>query len=206
MDWQLDAAEARVLGALLEKEIATPDYYPLSLNALVNACNQKSNREPVVSYDEDTVETALEGLRAKGLAVRTTGGDSRVPKHGQRFTEKFNLGRREAAVLCALMLRGPQTVGELRGRTERLYQFDDLEAVEGTLNRLVDMEYVKKLPRQMGYKEQRWAQVLAGDVELAEEAAPAAERGPSDRERLAALEREVAELKRAFEEFRRNFE
>jgi uncharacterized protein YceH (UPF0502 family) len=160
----------------------------------------------VVSYDEDIVETALEGLRAKGLAVRMTGGDSRVPKHGQRFTEKFNLGRREAAVLCALMLRGPQTVGELRGRTERLYQFDDLEAVEGTLNRLVDMEYVKKLPRQMGYKEQRWAQVLAGDVELAEEAAPAAERGPSDRERLAALEREVAELKRAFEEFRRNFE
>jgi uncharacterized protein YceH (UPF0502 family) len=206
MDWQLDAAEARVLGALLEKEIATPDYYPLSLNALVNACNQKSNREPVVSYDEDIVETALEGLRAKGLAVRMTGGDSRVPKHGQRFTEKFNLGRREAAVLCALMLRGPQTVGELRGRTERLYQFDDLEAVEGTLNRLVDMEYVKKLPRQMGYKEQRWAQVLAGDVELAEEAAPAAERGPSDRERLAELEREVAELKRAFEEFRRNFE
>ena len=206
MDWQLDAAEARVLGALLEKEIATPDYYPLSLNALVNACNQKSNREPVVSYDEDIVETALEGLRTKGLAVRTTGGDSRVPKHGQRFTEKFNLGRREAAVLCALMLRGPQTVGELRGRTERLHQFDDLEAVEGTLNRLVDMEYVKKLPRQMGYKEQRWAQVLAGDVELAEEAAPAAERGPSDRERLAALEREVAELKRAFEEFRKNFE
>jgi uncharacterized protein YceH (UPF0502 family) len=129
-----------------------------------------------------------------------------VPKHGQRFTEKFNLGRREAAVLCALMLRGPQTVGELRGRTERLYQFDDLEAVESTLNRLVDMEYVKKLPRQMGYKEQRWAQVLAGDVELAEEAAPAAERGPSDRERLAELEREVAELKRAFEEFRKNFE
>jgi hypothetical protein len=145
-------------------------------------------------------------LRAKGLAVRMTGGDSRVPKHGQRFTEKFNLGRREAAVLCALILRGPQTVGELRGRTERLYQFDDLEAVESTLNRLVDMEYVKKLPRQMGYKEQRWAQVLAGDVELAEEAAPAAERGPSDRERLAALEREVAELKRAFEEFRKNFE
>jgi hypothetical protein len=206
MDWQLDAAEARVLGSLLEKEIATPDYYPLSLNALVNACNQKSNREPVVSYDEDIVETALEGLRAKGLAVRIIGGDSRVPKHGQRFTEKFNLGRREAAVLCVLMLRGPQTVGELRGRTERLHQFDDLEAVEGTLNRLLEMQYVKKLPRQTGYKEQRWAQLLAGDVEVAEEAAPAAERGPSDRERIAAVEREVAELKRAFEEFRRSFE
>ena len=206
MDWQLDAAEVRVLGSLLEKEITTPDYYPLSLNALVNACNQKSNRDPVVSYDEDIVETALEELRAKGLAVRMTGGDSRVPKHGQRFTEKFNLGRREAAVLCVLMLRGPQTVGELRGRTERLHQFDDLEAVEGTLNRLLEMQYVKKLPRQTGYKEQRWAQLLAGDVEVEEEAAPAAERGPSDRERLAALEREVAELKRAFEEFRRNFE
>ena len=206
MDWQLDAAEARVLGALLEKEIATPDYYPLSLNALVNACNQKSNREPVVSYDEDIVETALEGLRAKGLAVRMTGGDSRVPKHGQRFTEKFNLGRREAAVLCVLMLRGPQTVGELRGRSERLYQFDDLEGVESTLNRLAEMEFVKKLARQTGYKEQRWAQLLAGDVEVGEEATPTAERGPSDRERLAALEREVSELKRAFEEFRRSFE
>ncbi|MBZ5583485.1 MAG: YceH family protein, partial [Acidobacteriia bacterium] len=111
MDWQLDAAEARVLGALLEKEIATPDYYPLSLNALVNACNQKSNREPVVHYDEATVEETLSGLRTKGLALRITGGDSRVPKHGQRFTEQFNLGRREAAVVCVLMLRGPQTVG-----------------------------------------------------------------------------------------------
>src|SRR5437016_2613234 len=130
MDWQLDAAEARVLGSLLEKEIATPEYYPLSLNALVNACNQKSNREPVVSYDEDTVEQALEELRNKGLALRISGRDSRVPKHEQRFTEKFNLGRREAAIVCVLLLRGPQTVGELRGRSERLYQFDDLEAVE----------------------------------------------------------------------------
>src|SRR6478735_1025915 len=126
MDLQLDAVETRVLGALLEKEIATPEYYPLSLNALVNACNQKSNREPVVSYDEDTVETALDTLRAKGLALRSTGRDSRVPKHAQRFTETFNLGRREAAVMCVLLLRGPQTPGELRGRTERLYTFDDL--------------------------------------------------------------------------------
>ena len=110
MDWQLDAAETRVLGALLEKEITTPDYYPLSVNALVNACNQKSNREPVVSYDEDTVEEALQNLRTKGLSMRVT-GDGRVAKHEQRFTEKFNLGRREAALLCVLMLRGPQTVG-----------------------------------------------------------------------------------------------
>src|ERR1051326_5737780 len=119
MDFELDAAEARVLGSLLETEGATPEYYPLSLYALANACKQTSNREPVVSYDEDTVEVALEGLRGKGLALRSTGRDSRVPKHGQRFTEKFNLGRREAAVLCVLLLRGPQTTGELRGRSER---------------------------------------------------------------------------------------
>src|SRR5215472_4254040 len=148
MDFQLDSPEARVLGALMEKEIATPDYYPLSVNALVNACNQKSNREPVVSYDEDTVEQSLEELRQKGLALRVTGRDSRVPKHEQRFTEKFNLGRREAAIMCVLLLRGPQTVGELRGRTERLYQFDDLEAVESTLRHLDEAGFVTLLARQ----------------------------------------------------------
>ena len=177
MDWQLDAAELRVLGALMEKEKTTPEYYPMSLNALVNACNQKSNREPVVNYDEETVDTALHGLREKGLSSRISGG-SRVPKHEHRFTERCNLGRREEAVLCVLMLRGPQTVGELRGRTERLYTFDDLESVENTLHRLAEIGFVKKLPRQSGYKEQRWAQLLAGDVEVVEEAeAPAAERG-----------------------------
>lgn len=210
MDWQLGAAEARVLGCLMEKEIATPDYYPLSLNALMNACNQKSNREPAVSYDEEIVEEALEGLRVKGLAGRITGADSRVPKHGQRFTEKYNLGRREAAILCVLMLRGPQTVGELRGRSERLYTFDDLESVEHTLERLAEIEFVKKLPRQTGFKEQRWAHLLAGDVEVVEEApvpppAPV-ERASPDRERISVLEREVADLKREFEEFRRKFE
>jgi uncharacterized protein YceH (UPF0502 family) len=213
MDWQLEAqleaAELRVLGALMEKEITTPDYYPMSVNALVNACNQKSNREPVVAYDEETVETALHGLRAKGLSARIS-GESRVPKHEHRFTERCNLGRRENAVLCVLMLRGPQTVGELRGRTERMYTFEDLEGVENTLQRLADIGFVKRLPRQTGYKEQRWAQLLAGDVEVAEEeeAAPAAatERGHSDRERIAVLEQEVADLKQAFEKFRRNFE
>jgi uncharacterized protein YceH (UPF0502 family) len=205
MDWQLDATEVRVLGALMEKEKTTPEYYPMSLNALVNACNQKSNRDPVVAYDEETVETALQGLRDKGLSSRISGG-TRVPKHEHRFTERCNLGRREEAVLCVLMLRGSQTVGELRGRTDRLYNFDDLEAVENTLHRLADTGFVKKLPRQTGYKEQRWAQLLAGDVEIVEEAeAPPPERGPSDRERIAALEREVAELKRAFEDFRRGF-
>jgi hypothetical protein len=213
MDWQLDAAETRVLGALLEKEITTPDYYPLSTNALVNACNQKSNREPVVSYDDDTVEEALQNLRAKGLAMRVT-GEGRVAKHEQRFTEKYNLGRREAALLCVLMLRGPQTVGELRGRSERLHNFDDLESVESTLVRLAEMGYVKKLPRRAGYKEQRWAHLLAGDVEeVGEEAAPAAERGPGDRDRIAKLEtdfaalrQEFAVLRQEFEDFRRKFE
>src|SRR3954451_7897409 len=176
MDWQLDAAEARVLGSLLEKEIATPEYYPLSLNALVNACNQKSNREPVVAYDENTVEGWLGGLGAKGLARPSTGRDSRVPKHAQRFTEKFNFGRREAAVLCVLLLRGPQTTGELRGRSERLYTFDDLEAVESTLHRLAEIEFVKQLPRQPGTKEPRWAHLMCGEVEITE---AAVERAPS---------------------------
>jgi hypothetical protein len=208
MDWQLDAVEVRVLGSLLEKEVATPDYYPLSLNALVNACNQKSNREPVVSYDEDAVEDALLTLREKGLTQRITGRDSRVPKHAQSFTEKFNLGRREAAVMCVLMVRGPQTVGELRGRSERLYTFDDLEAVEGTLHRLAEMEFVKQLPRQAGFKEPRFTHLLSGDVETVEEETPATApgRNSGDRERIAVLEAEVAQLKREFEEFRRKFE
>src|SRR5580700_4147104 len=197
MDWQIDAAEARVLGALLEKEITTPEYYPLSLNALVNACNQKSNRDPVVSFDEGTVETALAGLRAKGLAVRIS-GESRVPKHSQRFTEKFNLGRREAAIICVLMLRGPQTPGELRGRTERLFQFDDLEAVEHTLQHLTEMEWVRKLPRQAGSRESRFAHLLSGEVDFeAEEAASASANAvsgaaPGALDRIAALEAQLA--------------
>jgi uncharacterized protein YceH (UPF0502 family) len=211
MDWQLDAPEARVLGALLEKEITTPEYYPLSLNALVNACNQKSNREPVVSYDEDTVEAALGGLRAKGLAVRIT-GESRVPKHGQRFTEKLNLGRREAALICLLMLRGSQTLGELRGRSDRLYSFDDLEAVESTLERLSEAGLVKKLPRTAGLRESRYAHLLSGDVAIEDgalEPAPSRAIGRDDHgvaERIAALEQELAQLRREFDDFRGRFE
>jgi len=208
MDFQLDAVEARVLGSLLEKEIATPEYYPLSLNALVNACNQKSNREPAVSYDDDTVENALESLRAKGLALRSTGRDSRVPKHSQRFTEKFNLGRREAAILCVLLLRGPQTVGELRGRTERLYTFDDLEAVESTLRHLDQAGFVKLLPRQPGFKEQRWAHLMCGEVQVSDEA-PSESAGPARSgltERVAQLEADLADLRAQFDDFRRRFE
>lgn len=204
MDWQLSAEEVRVLGSLMEKEVTTPDYYPLSLNALINACNQKSNREPAVNYDEETVDGALHELRAKGLAMRIT-GDSRVAKHEQRFSERENLGRREGALMCVLMLRGPQTPGELRGRTERLFSFEDLEGVESTLHRLAESGFVKQLPRQTGYKEQRWAHLLSGDVEASEEA-PAAVRAASGADRLTALEQEVAELRRQFEEFRRRFE
>jgi len=209
---RLQASEVRVLGCLLEKEITTPDYYPLSLNALVNACNQKSNRDPVVSYDDDTVERALESLRAKGLAVRITGGESRVPKHGQRFTETLNLGRREAALLCVLMLRGPQTVGELRGRGERLYAFEDLQGVESTLNHLADQGLVTRLQRQAGSRESRYAHLLSGEVEVAEEpaAASASNRAPVPdghaAERIEALERDLADLRREFDDFRRRFE
>jgi len=207
MDLQLDAAETRVLGSLLEKEIATPDYYPLSLNALMNACNQKSNREPVVSFDEATVENALSGLRAKGVATRIIGGDSRVPKHGQRFTERFNLGRREAALLCVLMLRGPQTAGELRGRSERLYNFDDLEGVETTLHHLSEMGFVKELPRLPGSREPRHAHLLSGEPEtIAPEAPPPAEGTASLSERVAALEQKLDQLSREFEAFRGKFE
>jgi uncharacterized protein len=208
MDWQLDAAEVRVLGALLEKEIATPEYYPLSLNALVNACNQKSNREPVVAYDESTVEDALEGLRQKSLATRLTGRDIRVPKHAQRFTEELNLGRREAALLCLLFLRGPQTVGELRGRSDRLYQFDDLEAVDTTLHHLSELGLVIRLSRYAGSREARWAHLLAGQpdagVEEGHPSAPPAQAPIADR--IAQLEREMAALRLEFDEFRKRFE
>jgi uncharacterized protein YceH (UPF0502 family) len=210
MDFELDAVEARVLGALLEKEIATPEYYPLSVNGLVNACNQKSNRDPVVSYDDDTVEHALESLRGKGLALRSTGRDSRVPKHAQRFTEKFNLGRREAAILCVLLLRGPQTVGELRGRTERLYTFDDLEAVESTLRHLDESGFVTLLPRQPGFKEQRWAHLLcgAGPWPAQEGSETSAEPAPRSglADRVAQLEADLADLRSQFDDFRRRFE
>lgn len=213
MALRLTENEVRVLGALMEKDITTPEYYPLSLNALVNACNQKSNRDPVVNYDEAEVEQALDGLRGKGLATRITGRDVRVPKHSQRFTESFNLGRREAAVVCLLLLRGPQTVGELRTRSERLYPFDDLEAVEHTLTRLGEMGFVKRLPRQPGFKESRYTHLFSGDVEVSAEeggagaqAGAPAEAGPSLRDRVASLESEMAELKRQFEEFKSKFE
>ena len=212
----LSPVEARVMGALIEKEITTPEYYPLSLNALVNACNQKSNRDPVVSYDDDTVEDALESLRAKGLAVRITGAGTRVAKHGHRFAEKFNFGRRELAILCELMLRGPQTVGELRNRSERMHHFDDLDEVETVLQRLIEREpepMVAKVPRQPGEKEGRYAQLLSGEPHVAAAVHESAPDAPERRDRIAQLEAEVARLRADFDflraefaDFRRQFE
>jgi len=208
MDFQLNEAEVRVLGALVEKEATTPDYYPLSLNALCAACNQKSNREPVMSLDEDSVLSAVESLQTKGLALRTSGGDHRVPKYGHRAGEVFNFDRREQAILCVLMLRGPQTVGELRGRTERLHTFDGLEEVEATLDRLMERTppLAQKLARQPGEKESRFAHLLSGEVVAhAQPDAPPEHRSPVE-DRIARIEDELAELKQQFEKFRKSFE
>src|SRR5271154_2848934 len=161
----LNAVEARVLGALVEKEITTPEYYPLSLNALVNACNQKNNREPVMSLDEDAVRQALHGLEDDRLAGPRRGGDSRVTKYEHHLQEVFNFARGEVAVLCVLLLRGAQTPGELRGRSERLYRFDELSDVQTTLQRLVELDppLVRVLPRQPGMKEVRYMHLFCGD-------------------------------------------
>lgn len=159
----LNPVEVRVLGALIEKEAATPEYYPLSLNALVNACNQKTNRDPVVEYDESDVRDAIEGLRAKGMAFVIEG--SRVAKFSQRISETYNLGRRELAVLGVLLLRGPQTLGEIKDRSERLFSFGDLQEAENVLDRLAeraDGALVQKLERQPGQKEVRFVHLLAG--------------------------------------------
>jgi uncharacterized protein YceH (UPF0502 family) len=163
----LTAAQARVLGALVEKEITTPDYYPLSLNALINACNQRSNREPVTNLDEDDVRQALHGLENKRLAGRAKSADGRVTKYEHWLGEAFNFSRAETALLCVLLLRGPQTPGELRGRTERLHRFEEITDVLAGIQKLMDREpsLAAVLPRQPGTKEARYAHLLAGPVE-----------------------------------------
>ena len=189
----LHPVEVRVLAALMEKESTTPEYYPMSLNALVNACNQKSNRQPVVSYDEDTVNNGLELLREKKLAAVIYSG-GRVPKHAQRISEFLNLGRREAALLCTLMLRGPQTLGELRDRSDRMYHFDDLDQAQLCLDHLAEAELAVKLARQPGQKESRYAHLLSGEV-AAEATAEMPVETEERADRLTALESEVAELR-----------
>jgi uncharacterized protein YceH (UPF0502 family) len=201
----LDVVEVRVLGALIEKEATTPEYYPLSLNALVNACNQKSNREPVVDYDETTVRDALEGLRAKHFAFIIEG--SRVTKYSQRISETLNLGRRELAVLCTLLLRGPQTLGEIKDRSERMFSFADLEETDRALEKLAEWPggaLAKKLPRQPGQKEARYGHLLAGEpvFEAEVENVTAVGRG----NRVADLEAEVQVLRGEVSELKRRLD
>jgi uncharacterized protein YceH (UPF0502 family) len=200
MDFVLDQVESRVLGSLIEKETTTPEYYPLTLNALVNACNQKSNRDPVVAWDEDTVAEAIDRLRDHRLIGVLTGGSNRVPKYNQRLSERLNLGRRETALLCELMVRGPQTPGELRDRASRMHRFSDLEEVESCLRGLAEFDggpLVVQLPRQPGRKEARYAQLLSGEPAVTAGAAEAEPvRSPSAMEgRVAALEAEIAVLR-----------
>ena len=211
MGLELSEVVVRVLGALVEKETTTPEYYPLSVNALMNACNQKSNREPVMDLDEAAVRNALRSLTEQAL-VRSAGGDSRVAKYEHRLNELYNFHRHEIAVLCVLMLRGPQTPGELRTRAERMYAFEDLDAVHAALNLLMrrDAPLVKVLPRQPGTKESRYMHLLAGDAVPAEiSAAPGVEaqaEGVAARvDRIRELEEEVRELRRELETLREQF-
>lgn len=194
----LNAIEARVLGALVEKEITTPEYYPLSLNALVNACNQKNNREPVMQLDEDEVRQALHRLEDNQLAGPRRGSDSRVAKYEHHLQEVFNFTRGETAMLCVLLLRGAQTPGELRGRTERMHRFEELDDVLSALQRLMQRgpSLVRALPRQPGTKEIRYAHLLSGEVDWPMEAAQPSGDTPSANERLLQLEAEVATLRR----------
>lgn len=203
----LTTAEARVLGALVEKQVTTPDYYPLSLNALVNACNQRSNREPVMDLDEEAVRQAMHGLEDLRLAGRARGADGRVTKYEHWLGEAFNFSRAETALICVLLLRGPQTPGELRGRTERLHRFDEIGEVLAGLQKLMEREpaLVAVLPRQPGTKESRYAHLLSDPVETlaasseAELAFARREAGSGQdaghEERIAQLEATVVELR-----------
>jgi uncharacterized protein YceH (UPF0502 family) len=221
VNFLLTPAEARVLGALMEKEITTPEYYPLSLNALLNAANQKSNRDPVMELDEDAVRRALHSLNQQDLA-RSAATESRVAKFEHRLADVFNFHRHEIALLCVLLLRGPQTPGELRTRTDRLYQFDDLGAVHSALNLLMNREpaLVKLLPRQPGTKEARYVHLLSGDVPepaSSPESTIVFSRNQSAdsssdsnglahlEEEVAALRAEVADLKNQLAAFQKQF-
>jgi uncharacterized protein len=202
----LTVAEARVLGALVEKEVTTPDYYPMSLNALINACNQRSNREPVMDLDEDAVRQALHGLEDLRMAGRARGADGRVTKYEHWLGEAFNFSRAETALMCVLLLRGPQTPGELRGRTERMHRFDEISEVLAGLQKLMERApaLVAVLPRQPGTKESRYAHLLSGNAEKAVATENALVRREGGHEaghdagheaRIAQLEATVADLR-----------
>ena len=211
----LTDVEARVLGSLAEKESTTPDYYPLSLNALVNACNQKSNRDPVMNLDEDAVRDALDSLNAKNLAGTASGAESRVTKYEHRLQEVFNFTRGEAALICVLLLRGPQTPGELRSHSERMYQFIELSDVFSVLQRLMQREpaLVRVLPRQPGTKEARYMHLLCGDSAPAASPMSAPDGAQPSDDRVARLEAavealrtELAEVRAQLASFRKQFE
>ena len=218
MNITLNEVECRILGSLIEKEVTTPEYYPLSVNALVNACNQKSNRDPVLNLEEAVVRQALHSLEGQSLVRSVSPADSRVTKYEHRLQEVFNFYRHEIAILCLLLLRGPQTTGELRSRSERMHSFDDLSAVQSSLQHLMKREpaLVKPLPRQPGTKETRYAHLFSGDVEQAEPEpkakAPALERFvDGDRvrqleEEITGLKNEIADLKQQFTQFRKQFD
>lgn len=205
MEIMLNETEVRVLGSLIEKELTTPEYYPLSLNALVNACNQKSNRDPVLNLDETEVMKALDSLRFKQLAI-LSGAGGRVSKYRHALVEKFRFGPAELAVLCELLVRGPQTVGELRTRCERMASFPDLAAVEAVLDELAERTppLVTKLPRQPGRKESRYCHLFSGepDLEALDAAASAEAPRPRSDEEIAKLEAEVAQLRQEMAELR----
>ncbi len=218
----LSEVEARVLGSLIEKDITTPDYYPLSLNALVNASNQKNNRDPVMTLEENAVRDALATLQEKRLAGPAGGADSRVTKFEHRLQEVFNFDRREIAVLCVLLLRGPQTPGELRSRADRMYHFEALEDIVSTLDRLSLREpsLARVLPRQPGTKESRYTHLFSGEpilepgTEHVERAlSPAPPSGKSTADRITTIEEEVSRLRAELSEiqqqlatFRQQFE
>jgi hypothetical protein len=206
----LNEVECRVLGALIEKEITTPEYYPLSLNALVNACNQKSNREPVMNLDEARVREALHSLDGQSLVRSVSAADSRVTKYEHRLQEVFNFYRHEIAIACLLLLRGPQTPGELRGRTERMHHFDDLAAVQSSLQHLMKREppLVKALPRQPGTKEVRYVHLFSGEVagwESNSGEEPEVAAASTDSERITKLEEEVSELRKELSELKQQY-
>ena len=213
----LNDVEVRALGALIEKDITTPEYYPLSLNALTNACNQKNNRDPVVDYGEQAVSRAVDSLRTKRLAFALTGAESRVLKFGHKATDTLALPRPELSVLCVLLLRGPQTLGEIRGRTGRMHEFADLAEVQAVLQTLASRPepLVTVLPRQAGTKESRYAQLLGGAIAtaaIADEAPapepvdPGADKIAKLEAEVAALRGEVASLQQQFAAFRKQFE
>jgi uncharacterized protein YceH (UPF0502 family) len=209
MPLTLNETEVRVLGSLVEKQLTTPEYYPLTMNALIAACNQKSNRDPVVSYDEATADAALESLREKNLVYVFYGSNSRVVKYKHMFPNVFELDAAQVAVLDVLMLRGPQTVGEIRGRTDRLHEFSGLAEVQETLDKLAhrDEPLAVRLERQPGQKDARYAHLLSGEVisaSIRSGPEPASRSNSSD-DRLQALEAEVEELRRELSSFREEF-